>query len=465
MKLVAEGLSLKASEQVILQASSFSIASGEVVALLGPSGSGKSLTLKALLGWLPEGIIQEGQIRQEGLVGYLDQDAKGALNPLKRVGAQLQAVISRYQRKESVEFFLKQAGFDQVEALQKLYPHQLSGGMAQRVALARVLAQGAGLWLADECTSGLDLPVQQELLKLFRQKVISENVGLLFVTHDHRILPGFADRVLQLVPASTGFVIEEKPLSPPTAFVSSVSFPAKSPLVEIRALQARLAHFALGPLDLSIHQGEVVGLVGASGAGKTTLVRLLLGVLKPSGGTVRVCGMDPADSVLRPQLSHTMQALFQDAGASLNPGLTVAEIIQESGVLFASEARIPELLARLGLQARSAALPSKLSGGEKRRVTLAQARLAAPVLLVADEPTSGLDARHQQRFLEDVLANRRPEQAFLLVSHDLVMLMAVCTRLLVLHQGQLVDEFTPSELHDVARHLWTKQLARCLEVL
>ncbi|MDP2310600.1 MAG: ATP-binding cassette domain-containing protein [Pseudomonadota bacterium] len=215
-------------------------------------------------------------------------------------------------------------------------------------------------------------------------------------------------------------------------------------------------------MDLDVFPGEVVGLIGESGCGKTSLVRASLGLIRRDGGIVRVLGHDPGQlggSALT-ALRRRAQLLLQDPGASLNPGLSLQEALAESARVhrpgLPGAAR--EALARMGLVHRSHARPHELSGGERRRATLAMLWLADPELTIADEPTAGLDAARKAEVLDLLLERRRPGAGFLLISHDLPLVLYACTRIVVMSGGRLVDAFTPGTLEATPRHPLTRRL-------
>lgn len=245
--------------------------------------------------------------------------------------------------------------------------------------------------------------------------------------------------------------------------------PGTPPLLHLRGLRKQYVGplgdaptVAVAGVDLDVFPGEVVGLIGESGCGKTSLVRTALGLLPRDGGDVRVLGQDPGKlwgSALT-ALRRRAQLLLQDPGASLNPGLSLGEAVAESARIHRPDVprAAEEALAQMGLDHRSRARPHELSGGERRRATLAMLWLADPELTIADEPTAGLDAARKAEVVDLLLDRRRPGAGFLLISHDLPVMLYACTRIVVMSAGRLVDGFTQDTLTSTPRHPLTLRL-------
>lgn len=250
--------------------------------------------------------------------------------------------------------------------------------------------------------------------------------------------------------------------------------PDPAALLSLRAFTVRYRPAGGGPpltavagVDLDVAPGEVLGLIGESGCGKTSLVRAAFGLVPRAGGEARLCGLDPARLAggERARLRGAAQLLFQDPGSALNPGLRVAEVLAESLRVHragldraARAAAIEEALAGVGLGHRRDAWPHELSGGEKRRVTLAQLLLTTPRLVAADEPTAGLDAARKAEIIDLLLAMVGPGRGLLLISHDLPLVLYACTRVVVMERGRIVDGFTPATLREGPRHPLTLSL-------
>ncbi len=423
---------------------------GEVVALIGPSGAGKSLILRAIAGILPPMLPATGSITRPRLA-WVAQDARASLDPLRTVGAQAEA------RPEALAL----SGFppNRLDA----FPYALSGGEAQRAALLVAVApRGAPaptLLLADEPTTGLDPRARRWLTRALRALTRSDagpKPAVVFVTHDHRLLPHFADRVVPIGPAAPT-PLPPAPLAAPSAkpLLTASGLCVWAGLTRNPERTPRSAPVLRG-IDIAVHAGETVCLVGESGAGKTSLLRALNG-LCASTGALTLLGADPR----RAQPRHA-QMLWQDPSTSLDPTLPLHALLAISERLGTSAGTVgrtvDDALLRVDLAHRRDARATALSGGEQRRASLAQIWLAGAQLVLADEPTAGLDAARATEALALLRAVVGPEGGIILASHDLTQVLPLCHRVYVLHEGACIDVFAPSEASDPTRHPFTRDL-------
>jgi ABC-type glutathione transport system ATPase component/ABC-type dipeptide/oligopeptide/nickel transport system permease subunit len=476
---------------------SFDLLPGEILGLAGESGSGKSTIGYALLRLLDESACRcSGHIRFAGDdvlgkdarqlrayrwadVAMVFQGALDALNPVLTAGDQITDVLRARAGLDAAAADARAReliGFVGLEPHHlRAYPHQLSGGMRQRVVIAIALALSPKVLILDEPTTSLDVIVQRDILAHIQRLRRELGLTILFISHDLPLLLSIADRVgvmqhgrlLELdTPAAlrahakdpytrrllTAFPSLEPPARPPVSTVR---------LLEVSQLSRRYAStLALDDVSFDLHAGEVLAVVGASGGGKSTLARLLIGLDRPDHGMVRVAG-DGA---------HRVQMVFQDPFASLNPARRIrhhlARPLRLHGGPQDLDQRIESLLATVGLPGVIARrFPHELSGGQRQRVALARALAANPRLLIADEPTSMLDASLRAELLALLreLAHERG-LGVVFITHDLPSAAAIADRVLVLRRGRVVEDGpigptlrAPShaytgELLDAARH-------------
>ncbi|MAL05579.1 MAG: glutathione ABC transporter ATP-binding protein [Microbacterium sp.] len=508
---------------------------GEVLAIVGESGSGKTVTANTLLGLLPETATLSGAVIIRGADGETDvvhathaqlramrgrdaamvfQEPSTALNPVYTVGWQIaeglraHQKISRAQAKVRAIEILRTVGIPDPERRVDDFPHQFSGGQKQRVVIAMALVLNAGLIIADEPTTALDVTVQAEILELLRTCRDEFGATIVLITHNMGVVADLADRVIVMY---RGDIVEQAPVrelfaSPREPYTkellaavprvgagksrsqgqdAAASAPTEAPadaVVVARAAEigypgrfGRGGVVAVKVVDFWVAPGEVVGLVGESGSGKTTIGRALVGLTEVMGGSLTVLGTEMRGATnrrlapLRPEIGF----VFQDPATSFNPLLTIAECIAEPLIVHgrarsprAARARVDELLDAVRLPtAFGDRFPHELSGGQRQRASLARALALQPTLLIADEPTSALDVSVQATVLE-LFAQLQRELGFasLFISHDLAVIDEVADRIVVLRHGVIREQGTTAQVLGAPRDDYTKRLLASLPV-
>jgi len=498
---------------------SFSLAQGETLAIVGESGSGKSTLANALLGLLPGNAhIDQGQLWVDGVdvaqadertrrqlrgrtVALVPQDPMVSLNPTLRIGRQIAEalLLARGRRYPEVDrevlALLAQVGLDEPALRARQYPHELSGGMRQRVLIAIALAGEPRLIIADEPTSALDVTVQRRILDHLQQLVAERGISLLIITHDLGMACDRADRLLVM---KQGKLIEHASprqilwgaqhpytrdlLDAAPAFVPRCrpgAVPGQAPLLRLSnvgkrfALPGQHAHFtALHDLSLEVHAGQTLAIVGESGSGKSTALRIALGLERPSQGHVEFAGEVVSAFSWRQfrPLRRRIQLVQQNPFAALDPRFTVFDSIVEPLVSFgllkgqALERKARELIARVQLPVHFLdRLPRELSGGQRQRVAIARALALEPEVLLLDEPVSALDVSVQAQVLAllDEL-QRELGMAYVLVSHDLAVVASMADQVLVLRRGQVVEQGSAAQVFGQPASAYTRALIEAI---
>jgi peptide/nickel transport system ATP-binding protein len=504
-----------------------SLREGETLGIVGESGSGKSVTALAVMRLLDRaGRIDGGRILFRGqdithasrqvlqplrgaAMSMIFQNPRAALNPIRTVGLQLADVLraheplSARQARDRAGALLETVRIRDPLARLDAYPHELSGGMCQRVMIAMAIACEPTLLIADEPTTGLDVTTQKTVMDLLSETTARRGMAMVLITHDLGLAAQYCGRIAVM---EQGLVVEEAPprrlfgapghgytrrlvAASPTRDSTVASLvpevpPASAPphpapalprggrLLEARGLVKRFAGTAAVD-DVSFHldTGESLGLVGESGSGKSTLSRLVCRLLDQTEGSIRFDGTDigaiPARGFHRSPHRRDIQLVFQDHGESLNPRFTAFQSIADPLKLLAGfgegkalQVRVGECAERVGLPAELLGrFPHQLSGGQKARVGIARAIAARPRLLVLDEPTAALDVSVQAVILALLDRLRREEGlSFLFVSHDLNVVRMMCERTIVLQTGKVVEEGRSDALFATPRAAYTAEL-------
>lgn len=476
-------LGARANGVVILREIGFDISPGEILALFGPSGAGKTTIATALAGAPTSGIELSGEIRRApGVrIGYLPQHAASTLNPARRVGAALGELVAvqhrrtgggrlrASERRARILWLLAAAAFDldhrALGATLRKYPFEFSGGERARLALAQVLAGRPDVLVVDEPTVGLDSLARAALLDgLLGSR--SAGTAVVLITHDEFAVERLADRTLfvrdgRLVPDGS---VESAPVRRP------VTAPAATePALRIRDLTVRRrGRPVLDRIDLDLHSGEHLGLVGVSGAGKTTLARCIAGLTRPDAGEIVAWGerLPVLRRRSRRQLAD-IQYVWQESAASFDPRRGVLDQVAATGTGLCgmtragARAAATDLLAGFGIdESRAIRPPAGLSGGQLQRAALARALLARPRVLLCDEVTTALDELTARQILDRLDDYRERTGATLVsISHDLRGRLDRCDRIALLDRAAIAEIGPPA---DLVEHPRTEILTRLL---
>ena len=504
----------------------FRLPRGEILALVGESGSGKSTLARAVTGTLaPNAVVTSGAVRLNGrhltglpqrqlarlrgsTIGYVPQDALLGLNPLLPVGTQAEeplrvhTSLDRPARTRRVLELFERVGLRRVEQVYHSYPHELSGGMCQRVLIAAAIAARPELIVADEPTTALDVTVQKRILDLLVDLTTEEGLSVLLVTHDLGVA---AERAQRIVVLQHGRLVEtgetrtvitaprevytrrlidsshlgQSALQVARARAAAGSVaggPSATPVILAEHLHKTFANRtgdpvrALDDVSLSVSRGRTLGIVGESGSGKTTLMRTLAGLTAPDSGAVRVDGgpvrFGSHGARHRRDLYRRLQVIYQNPYAALNPRHTVQAILEEplTGFGIGNRAvrrqRVAELLDLTGLPSDVARrYTAELSGGQRQRIAIARALAVDPEILICDEPVSALDVTVQRQIL-DLLAQlqRELDLTYLVISHDLGVISEISDEVLVLQHGRVVESGTALDVLHEPRTEYVREL-------
>ncbi|MFJ5360127.1 microcin C ABC transporter ATP-binding protein YejF [Pectobacterium sp. CHL-2024] len=486
-------------EQCVVDQLSLAVNAGETLALVGESGSGKSVTALSVLRLLPSPpvVYPQGDIRFAGQsllhadektlrqirgnrIAMIFQEPMVSLNPLQSIEKQLIEVLSLHRgmrteaARSEVITCLDRVGIRQAKSRLNDFPHQLSGGERQRVMIAMALLTQPDLLIADEPTTALDVTVQAQILKLLNELKQELGMSLLFITHNLNIVRQLADNVSvmkagqavehnrcqQLFSAPqhpyTRQLLDAEPSGEPLPVTDNgepllrveklhVSFPIKRGLLRRTVDEKQVVN----NINFTLRRGESLGLVGESGSGKSTTGLALLRLIQ-SRGDIWFDGQ-PLQGLTRKQMlpfRHRIQVVFQDPNSALNPRLNVEQIIAEGLTVHqklskeALDQRVVEAMQEVGLDPTTRyRYPSEFSGGQRQRIAIARALILQPELLILDEPTSSLDRTVQAQILALLKSLQEKHKiAYLFISHDLQVIRSLCHQVIVLRQGEVVEQ-------------------------
>ncbi len=520
----------------VLKNISFDLASGETLCLAGESGSGKSVTSLSIMGLLPKASLQvaSGSIMlgerdllklsdramrgvRGGDIAMVFQEPMTSLNPVMSIGAQLTEAIREHQGSENAEATALQM-LDAVQITDpakrlKQYPHELSGGMRQRVMIAMALSCRPKVLIADEPTTALDVTVQAQILKLMRELKSEFGTSIILITHDMGVVAEMADRVIIM---QNGGIVEEGPAvgifrtprqtytqqllsavprlgafagtdGPPRITSRSVETlrPDRTPVLNVRGLnvtyggaasflfKGKAPAAAVSDVSFDILPGETLGLVGESGSGKSTTGKAVLGLIPFTGDVVidgrNIAGLSHRD--MQP-IRRTAQMIFQDPYASLDPrmavGAAIAEPLVIHGIASKSERqdRVVELLRRVGLTTDAATrYPHEFSGGQRQRICIARALALEPKLIVADESVAALDVSVRARVLDLMLELQESMGlSYLFISHDMAVVERMSNKVAVMRSGRIVETGTRRQIFEHPAEDYTKALMAAVPI-
>ncbi|MFJ1260457.1 dipeptide ABC transporter ATP-binding protein [Cupriavidus sp. CuC1] len=495
---------------------SLDVQQGEIVCLLGESGSGKSVIAQAVMGLLPatlqavdggiqllgENVLTASPDRIRQLRGQkmamVFQEPMTALNPTMTCGAQVDEMLAQHsrtgagERRQRILDIFDHVRLPEPERIYASYPHQLSGGQRQRIVIAIALILKPALLICDEPTTALDVTTQAEILRLIRELQAESGTAVLFITHDFGVVAEIADRVVvlrlgEMIEQGTRLQVLQQPREPYTrmllAAVPSL-VPRTRPPVE-KAYPLLEAHRisktyvtgswpgrkrtvkAASDVSLAVLPGETVGIVGESGSGKSTVARCIARLIEPTAGDIFADGRSVAKArgrALYP-FRRSVQVVFQDPNRSLNPRQTVGASIIEGPLNFGvpyneAWARAEDLMTLVRLKPEALhRYPSEFSGGQRQRISIARALACEPQVLIADEAVSALDVSVQAQIL-DLLDDiqRRLRIGILFITHDLRVASQICDRVIVMRRGEVVEEGTIREVFLGPQHEYTQAL-------
>ena len=537
---------------------SWNVKKGETLAIVGESGSGKSVSALAILKLIPNppGKITSGSIFFEGKnivktsdteirnirgkkISMIFQEPMTSLNPLMTIGKQISEVLDRHLTLSKKETYQKAKNILDIVQIPDSkrwlngYPHEMSGGMRQRVMIAMALVCEPTVLIADEPTTALDVTIQAQILGLIKKLQKDIGMSVVFITHDMGVVAEIADRVVVML---GGKKVEEgnvneifhNPKHPYTKSLLAVvprlgsmrgrSLPAKfsnldikrtegddvietnnnelidikdnvrrsePPILEIENLTTRFSIkssfgfskgnvHAVEGIDLLLQQGETIGIVGESGCGKSTLGKSIMRLVEPNSGKIKIRGKDIISLSKKDMfpIRKDVQIVFQDPYSSLNPRLTVGQIVSEGMKLHKVcheteiKDKLIEVFKKVGLsEVHINNYPHEFSGGQRQRIGIARALALSPSIIIADEAVSALDVSIQAQVI-NLMMELQEEYglSYLFISHDMAVIERVCHKVAVMYLGEIVELGSRSQVFENPQHPYTKKLMKAVPI-
>jgi peptide/nickel transport system ATP-binding protein len=495
---------------------SFSVAPGEIVCLLGESGSGKSVVAQAVMGLLPKTLpIYNGEIvvageyvlslsptqlraRRGTAMSMIFQEPMTALNPVMTCGKQIDELLEEHTpddkalRRKKILAVLEQVKLPEPERIFASYPHQLSGGQRQRIMIAMALILKPKLLIADEPTTALDVTTQAEILRLIATLQREQGTAVLFITHDMGVVAEIADRVVvlrrgEMVEQGTKMDVLTRPQHDYTKMLLAAVPTMQPPLPRVESAPENVLNvialnktytskpffgtartvFAAKEVSFTLARGETLGIVGESGSGKSTVARCIVRLIDPTSGEIALNGqaMHGLSTAQLQPFRRKVQIVFQDPYRSLNPRQTVGDAICEGPMNFGLRkadawARAQTLMDTVGLNRDALQrYPNEFSGGQRQRLCIARTLAMEPEVLICDEAVSALDVSVQAQILDLLESIQQKFQlAMLFITHDLRVAAQICDRVIVMQNGAVVEQGCTHEVFSAPREAYTRAL-------
>ncbi|PJF03365.1 dipeptide ABC transporter ATP-binding protein [Acinetobacter seifertii] len=511
--LKIENLSISTQDQTLLESLNLHLRAGDTLAIVGESGSGKTISCLAMMGLLPEKLKTSGRIIIDSKnileidektrtylrghhIAMIFQEPSTALNPLHQVEKIVGENFilqgwSKSKAQPQVIQLLKDVGIANPEHILKRYPHELSGGQKQRVMIAAALALQPKILIADEPTTALDVILQTQILELLKSLQTKYGMALILISHDLNLVRRYANELIvlhkgqvveqgqlkQIFEKPTSIYTEQlldhdlgfaQPISPSYKILSVQQLNVKYPIRSGIFNRIQSYTTAIENITFELTQGEALGVVGESGSGKTSLALALVLLLK-SDGQIIFLGQDInrlEQKALR-KIRSDLQIVFQDPFGSLNPRMTVGQIIAEGlKVKAVADNEIKQQVESVLIKVELAEdfqhrYPHELSGGQRQRIALARALVVQPKLLILDEPTSALDGTTQKAMIQLLRRLQQTEHlSYIFISHDLNVVKALCHKVMVLRHAKVVEYQPAEQLFNDPQTEYTKQLIR-----